>query len=91
MIDVIIDKVDNLVNIPESDIENKECRFAVYCEPSDYNQPDLHVIKEIIHTKDGKSHTNLRFEYNRTRSFWITKKGFRDHKQTKENELLNRL
>lgn len=89
--EVVIDRVENLINIPESEIVSKECRFATYCEPGDYNTPDLHVIKEVIHTKDGKSHNNLRFEYNRTRPFWITKKGFRNHKQTKENELVERL
>lgn len=89
--DTTIDEVKNLVEIPEDQIASKECRFATYCKPSDFNQPDLHVIKEIIHTKDGRTIPNLRFEYNRTRPFWITKKGFRDHQQTKENEKIERL
>lgn len=89
--EITISEVKNLVNIPESEIDSKECRFATYCKPQDYNQPDLHVIKEIIHTKDGRSIPNLRFEYNRTRPFWITRKGFRNHNQTKENEKIERL
>lgn len=56
--DTTIDEVKNLVEIPEDQIASKECRFATYCKPSDFNQPDLHVIKEIIHTKDGRTIPN---------------------------------
>ncbi len=89
--EITIQEVKNLIDIPESEIVSKECRFAHFCESKDYSKPDLHVIKEIIHTRDGKKHNNLRFEYNRTRPYWLTRKGFRNHQQTKENEKVERL
>lgn len=89
--EVTILEVKNLVDIPEDQILSKECRHSTFCESDDYSKPDLHVIKEVIHTKDGRSVPNLRFEYDRTRPYWITRKGFRDHNQTKENEKVERL
>lgn len=73
--------VVDFCNIPEDQIESKECRFATYVPPPEQGMPDLHVIKEIIHTKDGRSIPNLRLEYNRLRPAWITRKGFQNHKQ----------
>ena len=49
-------------NNPQKDIEmfedqfyngkriiNRECRFATYVKPPNYSDPDLHVVKEILH------------------------------------------
>src|ERR1035437_3232348 len=76
-------------------INKKECRFAVYVPPPEHGMPDLHVIKEQIHhtNPDGsitlKPH--LQFVYNFERKFWISKKGYQDHKEKKECEYLDRL
>jgi len=67
-----------------------ECRFAVHV-PSKYDQNDLHVIKEIIHFEDGTTKPNLRLIENYKRPFYITKKGFRNHKSKKEREEISKL
>lgn len=77
--------------IPEDQILGKECRFAVYVPPPSPDHPDMHYIKEIIHTKDGRTIPNERMEFDREFPVWITKKGFRNHNQHKEWELLSRL
>lgn len=80
------------VNIPEDEIKSKECRFSVYVKPPYPDARDLHVTKEIIHTKDGRTLNNLVLEYDRERSFWVEKEGFRKtHKQHKEWEQLSKL
>lgn len=75
----------------KDDIAGIECRFAVHCPtPNDQNR-DLHVVKEIIHTKDGHKIPNVRLIWDFKRSFWITKKGAQNHKDKKEWELLENL
>ena len=72
-------------------IKAKECRFATYVQPYDYDAPDVHYVKEIIHYEDGTSKPNLLPLYNFKRKFWTTKKGCRDHEQKKEWEVLEKL
>ena len=72
-------------------IISKECRFATYCRPSYGERTDLHVIKEILHYEDGTSAPNMRLIYNFERPFWVTKKGFRNHKEKKEWEKTEKL
>lgn len=73
--------------VPDSEIDFRECRFASYGENTyDPTRPDLHVIKEVIHTKSGEQIPNLKFIYDYQCPFWITRKGFRNHKQPKEWE-----
>lgn len=67
-----------------------ECRFAVYCK-STQNTSDLHSIKEIIHYEDGTTAPNLRLVQNYKRPFYITKKGFQNHKQKKEWEDIDKV
>lgn len=68
-----------------------ECRHVVFCPPPEPGGRDLHVIKEIIHYKDGTSKPNLRFVYDYKRPVWVTKEGFRNHEQKKEWEKIERL
>jgi hypothetical protein len=66
-----------------------ECRFATYSrstEEGDYS--DYHLIKEIIHHKDGTSSPNLRSVIDYKRNFWITKKGMQNHTDKKEWEFI---
>lgn len=73
------------------DVVHKECRFVTYVHNPSQDEPDLHVTKEILHMKDGTKVPNLKFLYDHQRSFFITKKGFRNHKQHKEWEKIERL
>lgn len=78
-------------NIAKENLAGYECRFAVYCPPADQENEDLHVVKEIIHLKDGTRIPNLRLLRNYKRPFWITKKGCRNYKDKKEWEKLDRV
>lgn len=75
----------------KDDIKGVECRFAVFCEPPEGMRDDIHLVKELIHLKDGTTVPNVRIVKNYERPFWITKKGFQNHKQKKEWEHLNRV
>lgn len=55
-------------------IINRECRFATYVKPPNYSDPDLHVVKEILHLEDKTSVPNMRLVWDYKRPFWITKK-----------------
>jgi len=71
------------------DVVGIECRFATHCMPNDNSRNDLHVVKEILHVKQGDQIIqvpNLRLITNYKRPFWVTKKGFRDHNDKKEWE-----
>ncbi len=47
---------------------------------------DLHVVKEIVHLKDGTSFPRLRTIENYMRPFWVTNKGVQNHKEKKDFE-----
>lgn len=50
----------------------KECRFAVYIPPIEYNGDDFHLVKEAVHYKDGTIKPNIRFIKNYKRDFYVT-------------------
>lgn len=70
-----------------------ECRHVTYCKPpnNDYSAPDLHVVKEIVHTRDGRFIPHMRMWKNFERPFGITKEGARNHTQKKEWEKIENL
>lgn len=75
----------------EDNVVGYECRFAVHT-PSKYNDgADLHFVKEIKHFKDGTTKPSIRLIENYKRDFYITKKGFRNHKTKKEREEICKL
>lgn len=74
----------------EDQVLYKECRFAIYCGKNSENN-DMHVVKEIVHLKDGTSYPNLKTIPNFKRDFYITKPGKRNHQQKKEWEKLENL
>ena len=74
----------------ETKIKAVECKFAVHV-PSKYDQSDLHLVKEVIHFEDGTTKPNVKLIENYKRDFWVTKKGFRNHKSKKEREHLVKL
>lgn len=63
----------------------KELRFAIHV-PEGRNNPDLHLLKEIIHHPDGTVEPKLRWIKNYERQFWITDLSHRSYKQKKEIE-----
>ncbi len=71
-------------------VKGLEYKFSTYIESPD-KRSDAHVIKEYIHHEDGTRTPNVRVYENYERNFWITKPGFRNHKDKKEAELIDRL
>lgn len=74
--------------LKKEDIAGYECRFAVYCPAQDGSGEDIHLVKEVVHFKDGSKKPSTRILHNWKRPFWITKKGMRRHKDKKEWEKL---
>jgi hypothetical protein len=79
------------VKLAREDIAGIECRFAVFCRDQFGSDHDLHMVKENIHLKDGTTVPHLRYLRDFERPFWITKPGFRDHKDKKEEEDVSKL
>lgn len=71
-----------------NEIVNKECRFVVHIPNG---KKDLHFIKENLQYKDGTSKPNVRLIQDFKRSFYVTKKAFRNHEDKKEAENLKNL
>lgn len=77
--------------INKDTIDKIECRHVVYIPPAGELPDDYHFVKEMVHLKDGSIVPNTRVIKNYKRKFWITKEGFRRHKQKKEWEDVDRL
>lgn len=79
----------------KEDVVGLECKHAVYtkADPSDRGAipDDLIFVKEVVHLKDGRKIPQTRMLKNYQRPFWVTKPGFRTHKEKKEWEDLDRL
>lgn len=76
----------------QENIEYKECRFVQYVPPPEQDMPDLHLVKECIHTKDGKTIPSINLLYDYPRPYWVVRKGARNFTQPKEwikKEFLN--
>jgi len=82
-----------MIDTNGKEITAVECRHVVYCAPPEFDDraPDIHLVKEILHYEDGTSRPNVRLISNFKRKFWITKKGFQNHKQAKEWESLDKV
>lgn len=70
--------------------ESVECRFATYCKSKDNYNDDLHVVKEHVH-RMGEIIPRLRLIKNLKRSYYVTKKAFRNHEDKKEWEDIDKL
>jgi len=75
----------------KAEIAGYECRHVVYAKPPERGMPDMHVVKEIIHYKDGTTKPNLRFWKDFEREFGVTKEHERRHRDKKEWERVERL
>lgn len=80
-----------MANVAKEEIVSRECRHVTYCPPKDGGRGDLHVVKEILHLKDGTTTDALRFIKDFKRPFYITKPGYRNHKDKKESEEIKKL
>lgn len=79
------------MEIKKEDIVTIECKHIAYCPPNDGSLDDVHLVKEILHMKDGSLIPNIRFIKNFKREFGITKENYRKHKEKKEGEDLSKL
>ncbi|WP_144106611.1 3'-5' exonuclease [Paraburkholderia sp. BCC1886] len=75
----------------DPDVLGLEAKFAVYCPPPYGSRTDIHLVKETIHMKDGTTKPNVRIWRDYKFPFYTTKKGYRNHKDNKEWELLDRV
>lgn len=69
----------------------RECKFVVHVPKIPRLREDMHYIKELLHYEDGSTKNNIRIVKNFKRPFWVTKEIYRDHKQKKEYEDLDKL
>ncbi len=68
-----------------------ECRFAIHIPTNSPDIPDVHLIKEVLHFEDGSTKPNITFKKNYQRKFWLTKPSYRNHKDKKEFEEIEKL
>lgn len=86
-------KVPDFLKQPFSDeeVDYRECRFAIHLAKT-LGVHDWHMVKEVVHLKDGRSIPNIRYMKNYKRKFWVTSPRFRkSHNQKKEYEYLDNL
>lgn len=75
----------------KDEILGLECRHITYAKPPSSGMDDFHVVKEIVHLKDGRKIPHIRLWKNFERTFGVTKDSERKHKQRKEFEDINKL
>lgn len=66
------------------EIAGYECRHVVYCPPPQPGMDDIHLIKRVIHFKDGTTKPNLVAKPNFERKFWIEQPGQQNHREKRE-------
>lgn len=70
----------------------REFRHGTYVRHPDWSVPeDAIVVKENLHYSDGSIEPNVQMFYNFKRPFWVTRPEFRNHKDKKEWEKLQKL
>lgn len=72
-------------------VKARECKFVVHIPALRNVRPDLHYIKETLHMSDGSLKDNIRMIENFERPYYITMPRYRNHKQKKEYELIDRV
>lgn len=78
----------------KEDVIGLECKHVVHVESRSFNgeiPDDLHLVKEVVHLKDGRKIPEVRLIKNFERPFYITKEGFRNHEEKKEWEDIEKL
>lgn len=79
-------EVTSSVIVSDADVLGKECMHIAYSKSNDGNDDAL-FVKEYIHMKNGDILPNFKMIENYERSFWITKKARRNHKDKLQWEL----
>lgn len=79
------------MQISKDNVIGIECKNVAYAQSSDNPRDDLLLVKEVIHTKDGQHHPRLRQIKNYQRPFYVTKPVWRNHKDKKEAERVEKL
>lgn len=74
---------DNVIGI--------ECKNTAYAQSSENPRDDCILVKEVIHTKDGRQVPRIRLIKNYQRPFYITKPNYRNHQDKKEAEKIEKL
>jgi hypothetical protein len=77
--------IDYLKNIPE-DISHIEARHVFFCDAQFGAQNDYHMVKEVVHYKDGRVVPRTVIVENYERAFYVTKQGKQNHLEKKEWE-----
>ncbi len=78
-------------SVVQEEIVARECRFAIHVPPKESGQPDVHMVKEVLHTKSGKLVPNIRFIKDYKRPYYITKPSKRSYKDKREAEQIENL
>lgn len=84
----------DLKKIPRENIVGRECKHVCYSESRANDEDDLLTVKELVYVKQGDEVIqvpNLHFIKNFKRPFGITKEKFRNHKDKKEVEYIDKL
>lgn len=82
--------MNELSSIKREDIIGFEAKHITHVN-SKNSKDDLHVIKEVVHLKDGTRIPRLRKIENYKRPFWVTQKGRRNHTDKKDFEYVRNL
>lgn len=79
------------INPHTNAIIGRECRFVKHLPALPGVREDIHYIKEQLHHEDGRVTPNIKIIKDYKRPYYVTKEHFRNHKDKKEEEYLNRL
>lgn len=82
--------IDYLKNVP-ADILYIEARHVFFCESQYGGQNDYHMVKEVVHYKDGRVEPRVVMIENYERAFYVTKQGYQNHLEKKEWEKKEKL
>ena len=90
--------MNNITTRPfkREEIKDIECRFVTYVPPATdsfgrVERDDYHIVKELIHLKDGRTVPHLHFIQNYEYKFWVTRPAWQNHKSKKEWEEVSKL
>lgn len=78
------------MQIDESKVKGRECVFATY-SANKYLNTDALIVKERVHLEDGTKIPRVVVYKDLKWPFYVTRKGFRNHKDHKEYEDMSRL
>lgn len=78
--------------INQKDVVGVECRHVVYTQSkAEGSKDDMLFVKEAVHLSNGEIVPNVRQVFNFKRDFYVTKDGFRKHKDKKLFESIDRV